>query len=132
MTIRNTINVRELSARLSNIELCAEYAPAGTFNNAKALAQAISDISEQILTTLNVAGFTPANDDRLREVEAVIYGYVMRSCQDSDHFGLLTAEGFGENVTGPSGPRLVAQAKRNRDALNAIQLRAAAEAVRNE
>ena len=115
MTIRRSIDAAALNRQLSNLEDCARNAPEGTYDEAKAAAEAISEIADSIMHKLSEAGFKVAGDDRMREIEAVIYGY-LRDC-NPEAYGLVTGEGFGEHVTGPRGAELIARAAANRDFL---------------
>jgi hypothetical protein len=115
MTIRN----RELSNRLSNLEACAEHAPEGTFKRAKAAAETIGAIATAILQEFRDQGFKAFGDDRLRDIEAALYGYLLES--NPDEFELITAEGFGETMSGPAGGRVIRQTIRDRDALAALR-----------
>lgn len=110
-----TIKFRELNSRLTYLERCAEIAPEGTYNRAKDAAQAINDASQGILDSLRRYGFKVHNDDRLRDLEAQIYGYLVTA--NPEEYGLITAEGFGEHVDGPAGGRVLAQVTRDRDSL---------------
>lgn len=120
MTITN-IPARELNRRLTLIERCAEEAPEGTYEVAKRAAAAIADCANAVRYALRANGFKMLNDDRLRTVEAAIYGYLLES--NPDETGLIMGEGFGEHVDGPAGERVKAQAIRERDALKSLGIR---------
>lgn len=113
MTIQS--HLRELNGRLTRLERCAEAAPAGTYEHAKDAAAAVNEASQGIIAAFRAKGFKFLNDDRLRNLEAAIYGYLLES--NPDDYALMTAEGFGEHVDGPAGKRIVAQAIQNRDTL---------------
>jgi hypothetical protein len=113
MTIRN----RELSNRLSNLEACAERAPEGTYEPAKAAAETIGAIATAILHEFRDQGFKAFDDDRLRDIEAALYGYLLECNPDESE--LITAEGFGEEISGPARARVIRQTIRDRDALAA-------------
>src|SRR5262245_54532737 len=114
MTILN----RELNRRLSNLERCADLAPEGTFARAKDAAEAIDEASNAIMAALRERGFHALNDDRLRDLEAAIYGYLLEG--NPEEYGLLTGEGFGEHVDGPAGERVMANTIRDRDFLRGM------------
>jgi len=113
MTIAS--HLRHFNRRLEFIERCAEKAPEGTYQRAKDAAAAVADASHSIMDALRSRGFTALNDDRLRNLEAAIYGYLLEG--NPDECGLITGEGFGEHVDGPAGARVLANTIRDRDAL---------------
>lgn len=118
MTISS--HVRELNDRLSNLERCAEMAPECTYERGKEAAAAIADASNAILAAFRAHGFNAGNDDRLRNIEAALYGYLLQS--NSDEIDeLRVSEGFGEHVDGPAGSRVIAQAIQNREALAVLR-----------
>jgi hypothetical protein len=117
MTIRRHIDASELNKRLGYVERCAETAPEGTYRDARELGALFDDISREVFSLARARGFLIHNDDRYREVEAVLYGWI--SAANPDRFA--TAEGFGEHVDGPAGERIIAQAARDRDAFNAAR-----------
>lgn len=90
---------RALCARLSNLEACAEHAPEGTFEQAKKIATFIHDHSGDLLRWLKNEGFKAGNDDRLRNLEVALYGYILTSNPDGEEFA--AAEGFGALVDDP-------------------------------
>jgi len=108
-------HLRGLNDRLTFIERCAEVAPARTYQRAKDAAGAINDASQGILDALRAHGFKALNDDRLRNLEAAIYGYLLEG--NPDEYGLMTGEGFGEHVDGPAGGRVMSDTIRDRDTL---------------
>jgi hypothetical protein len=70
-----TVAHRELNNRLTYLERCAELAPDGTYEQAKAAAAAVNDALQGVLDALRAHGFKVLNDDRLRSLEAAIYGF---------------------------------------------------------
>ena len=115
MTIRN----RELNNRLSNLEACAEHAPEGTYERAKAAAETIGAIATAILHEFRGQGFKAFGDDRLRDIEAALYGYLLECNPDESE--LITAEGFGETMNGPARAHVIRQTIRDRDAFAALR-----------
>lgn len=113
MTIRN----QELNRRLSNLESCAENAPEGAYEQAKAVAKIVGNAAKGLLSALRAAGLKAKNSDSLRDIEAAIYGYILDS--NPEAYGLITGEGFGEHIEGPARDRVIAQASRDRDFLRA-------------
>jgi len=111
-------HLSKLNDRLTFLERCAEMAPEGTYQRAKDAADAINDASQGILDALRTHGFKALNDDRLRNLEAAIYGYLLEG--NPDECGLITGEGFGERVDGPAGPRVMANTVRDRNALSQL------------
>lgn len=117
MTIAS--HVRELNDRLTRLERCAERAPEHTYDQAKAAAAAIGDASQGILDAFRRHGFKVHNNDRLRNLEAAIYGFMLEA--NPDACGLITGEGFGEHIDGPAGERVMANAIRDRDVIKRTQ-----------
>jgi hypothetical protein len=109
MTIQH--HVSKLNDRLTFLERCAVKAPEGTYERAKQGVDAIHDASQSIVEVLRHYGFKTLNDDRLRNLEAAIYGYLLEG--NPDETGLIVGEGFGEHVDGPAGERVMAQAIRD-------------------
>lgn len=107
MTIQN----RELNRRLTNLEDCAREAPEGAYDDVKATTEAIGDIANNIMQTLRAVGLKAPGDDSLRDIEAAIYGYILRN--NPDAYGLIAGEGFGEHVNGPARQRILATAAAN-------------------
>lgn len=116
MTIRSHLNPQKLNEKLQFLEACAENAPAGTYEDAKALRRLIGASVDNLIRDLKAAGYDTPNCDQAREVEAVIYGYV----RDANPLEVATAEGFGEAMSGPAAERVISQATRDRDALAAL------------
>lgn len=110
---------KQLNERLTNLERGVEMAPERTYEEGKRAARAIDDASNGIIAAFREHGFKILNDDRLRNIEAMIYGYLLES--NPEHSALITCEGFGEHVDGPAGERVLAQAKRDRDFLENMQ-----------
>lgn len=111
----------ELNDKLSNLERCAEDAPEGMYLRAREAADAIDEASNALRKALMDRGFVALNDDRLRAVEATIYGYMLQGNPNESE--LLVAEGFGEAMNGPEAERVKAQAERDRDAIAALRPR---------
>lgn len=110
---------RTFNQRLSNLEACSLNAPPETYMRAKDATNAIGDSVAGIIDAFRSRGFKPLTDDRLRNIEALLYGYMVESADTADHTALLTAEGFGEAMSGPAADRVRRQAECNRDALKA-------------
>ena len=115
MTIQN----RELNRRLTNLQHCAEKAPAGIFDAGKKAAEAIDAAIEGVRSTLRAHGFSVDGADHCRDLEASIYGYLIYS--NPGNHGLIAAEAFGEYMGTPAAERVMAQAIRDRDALQSIE-----------
>lgn len=116
MTIAS--HVRELNDRLANLERCAEMAPEGTYEQAKVVSGIIADAANALIHSLRAENLKAPGDDRLRNIEAAIYGYILDS--NPNAYELISAEGFGRHVDGPSGKRIIADAIRNRDSLRSV------------
>lgn len=119
MTIRSHIDIRQANERLTNLERCAEIAPARMYEQAKDIAGIVGGVSNFLLSAVREAGLIAPNSDALREVEAVIYNYIREG--NPTAYELISAEGFGEHVAGPAGERVLAGAIRDRDSLEAIR-----------
>lgn len=115
MTIHNTA----MNNRLTKLERCAEMAPEGSYVAAKEIAELVVDASNFVLRGLRALGHLADNSDRLRDLEAAIYGYIIDSNRNNDSF-LIAAEGFGEHVDGPAGARVLGAAVKDRDFLRSI------------
>ncbi|MBO9878478.1 hypothetical protein [Xanthomonas sp. D-99] len=115
MTIRSRIDARALNAALESFERCADEAPRGTYEHAKQLATLIGETAQSLISGLREIGLDANNCDGIREVEAVIYGYIKDSNPDATVFP--TAEGFGAALEGPARDRVLVQAVQNRDFL---------------
>lgn len=113
-------HVAQLNDRLTRVERAVEQAPAGTFKQTKDVATAIGDASNAVMAAFKAHGFTALNNDRLREVEAAIFGYLLAG-NPSVHDELAAAEGFAEALDSPTGERVKAQLIRDREALAAAR-----------
>lgn len=106
MTIRKFISPRDLSGQLSLLEACAEHAPDGCYEHEKRVLSAIGDIATMILRQTRALGLIAPNCDQIREVEAVIYGYM----REANPLDFAAAEGFGMAMDTPAKARVIAQA----------------------
>lgn len=106
MTIRNALPCAESNDRLTALEACAEYAPDGSFVQARAVTLFVGETSDALLQGLRALGLVAPNDDRLREVEAVVYGYIREANPDLGE--LRVAEGFGSAMGTPARERVLA------------------------
>lgn len=115
MTIRSHIDARGLNSALANFERCADEAPKGTYEQAKQVAELIRALTKGLIHDLRAMGLEADTCDGIREVEAVIYGYIKQSNPAGTVFP--TAEGFGLSLDGPARECVLAQAVRDRDLL---------------
>lgn len=115
MTIQN----RTLNDRLGHLETCADKAPEGMYVREKNLVATIQEAADTLRSNVRALGFVGCNNDHLRNLECAIYEYILAS--NPDDSGLLVAEGFGQHLNGPAGARVLAQAIRDRDAMEKIQ-----------
>ncbi len=113
MTIRG--NVRELSNRWGRIERLAEEKPQGTYARTIDTLVAVEEASNAIRSALKASGFQALDDDRLRVLEATIYGYLLAS--NPEERGLITTESF---EAGPSPQRAESDVTPGRDLLNDV------------
>ena len=107
------------AADLKKLKACADMAPAGTYEDAKALNEVIGDAVDNLMRELRALGLKADNCDRAFELEAAIYAYVKASNPGGTIF--TTAEGFGDAMSGPARERVIAQAARDRDFLAGLR-----------
>lgn len=100
---------------LNDFERCAEMAPERTYQLAKDLAQEMGDIVDDVISRVRALGLQADNCDKVRRLHEALYQYVKDS--NPGHTMFPTAEGFGEHVDGPAGPRMIEQAAKARDFL---------------
>ncbi|USN14078.1 hypothetical protein KABACHOK_02420 [Brevundimonas phage vB_BpoS-Kabachok] len=117
MTIRTCINARDLNSQLENLEACAENAPEGAYEDAKALSAFFGETFQHLRGELLALGLMLDNSDGYREFEAVLYGLIKDSNPDCTTFAV--SEGFGSAMDGPARERVIAQAADNIAALRA-------------
>jgi len=115
MTIRSAINAQKLNNEWSNFKQCADEAPDGTYEACKDIAAVVDGAAKELFDKTKLLGLKANTCDGIREVEAVIYGFIKDSNPDSPVFP--TSEGFGEGLQGPARERILAQAASNRDFL---------------
>lgn len=108
-----TIRDREMAARFDNFEVCAETAPARTYEQAKAVRHLIGKTVDHLIREFQRAGVPVNNCDGARNIEVAIYRWLVESNHDNATFP--TAEGFGEHSQGPAGERVIANCIRDRD-----------------
>lgn len=96
---------------LVNFKRCAEEAPAGAFEDAKALNSAIGEVCDTLITDIRALGLKADNSGGIFAIEAGIYDYVKKSNPDSQLFAV--AEGFGAAMAGPARERVLEQAERD-------------------
>lgn len=92
---------------LNDFERCAEVAPERTYQEAKDLAQEMGDIIDDVINRVRSLGLQADNCDLVRKLHVALYQYVKDS--NPGHTMFPTAEGFGEHVDGPAGPRIIEQ-----------------------
>ena len=111
MTIRTMIDARALNAELDRLERCAADAPADSYQEAKAIAELVSAFGAELIRGVRALGLRADTCDRIREVEAVVYGYIKGSNPDATVFPV--AEGFGAAMEGPARDRVLEQTVRD-------------------
>lgn len=113
-------HVSGLNDTFTRIERAAEEAPEGTFEQTKRVAEAVGDASKAVMAALRDHDLVALNGDKLREVEAMIFGYLVAGNPlVADE--LAAAEGFAEALDGPAAQRVRDQLVRDRDALTAAR-----------
>ncbi|UTC29357.1 hypothetical protein BAMBUS_02750 [Brevundimonas phage vB_BpoS-Bambus] len=118
MTIRTCINARDLNSQLEKLEACAENAPEGAYEDAKALNAFFAATFDHLRGELLALGLKLDNSDKYREFEAVFYGLIKDSNPDCTTFAV--SEGFGSAMDGPARDRVIAQAAGNIATLRAL------------
>ncbi|MDI3258454.1 MAG: hypothetical protein QJR02_02025 [Sinobacteraceae bacterium] len=106
MTIRSSIDARALNRSLTDFE-GVDDAPDGSYEQAKSLRRLIGDSVDQLMKNIREMGLCVDTCDGIREVEAVIYGYIKDA--NPDHPMFPTAEGFGAAMSGPVRDRVLSQ-----------------------
>jgi len=109
----------QLRIALENFKRCADEAPEGCYEQAKALNAVIGEACDNLMRELRALGLKASAADLAFDLEAAIYNYARGSNPNATVFP--TAEGFGSSMDGPARERVLAQAASNRDALLALQ-----------
>jgi len=107
-----------LKAALRDFHACTEYAPAGTYMQARQLAENIGNACDNLIRDVRAMDLQADNCDLIFAVEAVIYDYVKRSNPGESLFP--TAEGFGSAMDTEARDRVIVSAERDRDFLASI------------
>ncbi len=106
------------NASRGHVERRLEEKPHGTYARTMDALIAVEEASSAVRSALKINGFQVLNDDRLRILEATIYGYLLAG--NPDERGLITAEGFGAAMGGLAAERVRCRAKPGRDFLNDV------------
>jgi len=109
----------QLHKALDDFKRCADEAPEGCYEDAKALNAVIGEACNNFMRELRALGLKADACDLIYGVEATLYDYAKRSNPDASVFP--TAEGFGSSLGGPARERVLAQAQGNRDFLRDVQ-----------
>lgn len=105
----------DTNAALLNFRACVDDAPAGTYEDAKALGKIIGASCESLIKDIRSLGLKADTCDLIFAVEAAIYNYAASSNPESSLFP--TAEGFGAAMSTPQRERIIAAAENDRDSL---------------
>lgn len=108
----------DTTVALSNFRACVEDAPAGTYEDAKALGKTIDATCATLIQDIRSLGLKADTCDLIFAVEAAIYNYVATSNPESGLFP--TAEGFGSAMSTLARERVIASAERDRDSLASV------------
>ena len=103
---------------LTNFKACADEAPEGCYEDAKALNAVIGEACDNLMRELCALGLKASASDLAFDLEAAIYDYARRSNPCATVFP--TAEGFGSGMSGPARERVLAQAASSRDFLRSL------------
>ncbi|KPB36953.1 hypothetical protein PsaNZ64_00380 [Pseudomonas syringae pv. actinidiae] len=106
---------KDTSTALLNFRACVDDAPAGTYEDAKALGKTIDATCASLIQDIRALGLKADTCDLIFAVEAAIYNYVAHSNPESGLFP--TAEGFGSAMSTPARERVIAGAECDRDSL---------------
>jgi hypothetical protein len=99
----------------SAFKACAEEAPEGCYEDAKALHAVIGGAVDTLMRDIRTLGLKASGTDPAFDLEVAIYDYVRRSNPDATLFPV--SEGFGSALNGPARERVLASAARDRDFL---------------
>lgn len=98
-------HLKTLNDMLTDIERTAEEAPAGAYMQVKLIAEVVDEASNALRKALKGRGMVALNDDRLREVEAVMLGYIMKG--NPTYSGeVATAQGYAQAMNTPAADRV--------------------------
>lgn len=104
---------------LGNFKACADEAPEGCYEDAKALNAVIGQTCDNLMRELRALGLKASGNDLAFDLEAAVYAYAKACNPDATVFPL--AEGFGSGMNGPARERVMAQAIRSRDLFRSLQ-----------
>jgi hypothetical protein len=118
---------RKLNEFLGQMESCAEHAPDRTYAEARGIVDLVGELADRLMEGLRELQLDADNADRIREVEAVIYGYI-RDCNPEN---AALCEGFGSATMGAElsvfhadrqlADRVIRQATAERDFMESIR-----------
>ena len=118
MSIYRHIDIQALRLNFDHFDQCADEAPNGVHEQAKAIREVIGKTVDGFMASLREIGLQADTCDRARAVEAVLYAYAKESNPDYPEF--YTAEGFGDAMNGEARERVIAQSIRSRDFLQGV------------
>ncbi len=82
MTNKTSVDAQRLNRLLSKAEEVSKTAPEGKEEKIKAAVSVVELVANLLVDSTRSAGLRPTNDDNLRVVEAIIFGYLMASDDD--------------------------------------------------
>jgi hypothetical protein len=118
MSIYRHVDIQKLRLNFDHFDQCANEAPNGVHDQAKAIREVIGKTVDSFMASLRELGLQVDTCDRARAVEAMLYAYAKESNPDYPEF--YTAEGFGEAMNGEARERVLAQSVQNRDFLQSM------------
>lgn len=95
---------------LENFKRCAEEAPDGSYEEAKAVNDLIAETCDTFMREVRALGLKASACDAAFNLEAGLLRYVKASNTDSSV--ILAAEAFGGLLQGELRPRALAEARR--------------------
>lgn len=108
MTIRTSVDVKRLNRSWKRFEDGVAAAPAGVHERARAIAAFIGDTAREVMCGVRELGLKADACDRIREVEAVLFGYIKDSNPGEDLFGMLDPESAQPHCASDSASALEA------------------------
>lgn len=107
--------MNEMNRRFANFRECCDHAPKGTYEWSKEIREIIGRHVDAIAAEVRATGITPCMCDGAHNVEAAIYAWITKS--PDCPMQIYAAEGFGQAMDSNERDRVIAQAERDRCAL---------------
>lgn len=95
MTIRRNLNLAAINDDYSDFLTATEHAPAGTFEQAKMIAEFIGNTVDDLIINGRERGLNICNCDGIREIEVLIFSMLSNKNPDSE---IEAARGLGADL----------------------------------